>query len=75
MRVRVFLRQPLFTIPGQEHVPTQVAILEGTLGDVSSLGADLQVERFFDERGRDVTAKPCRLVIPSAKVDHVQVLA
>jgi hypothetical protein len=74
MRVRVFLRQPLFTLPGQEHVPTQAAILEGVLGESTSLGANVQVERCYDERGRDVASKPCRLVIPAAKIDHVQVL-
>jgi hypothetical protein len=74
MRVRVFLRQPLFTLPGAEHVPPTAWILDGSLGESSQLGAVLTVERYLDEKGRALDGKPARLVVPGAKIDHVQVL-
>ncbi len=74
MRVRVFLRQPLFTLPGAEHVPTSASILEGTLAEATALGATLAVDRYLDERGRALEGKPARLIVPAAKIDHLQVL-
>lgn len=74
MRVRVFLRQQLFTLPGTEHVPSAAVILEGTLGEATQLGAVIAVEAFFDDRGRALEAKPVRLVVPAGKIDHVLVL-
>lgn len=74
MRVRVFLRQPLFTLPGAEHVPPAASILDGTLGETNALGANLSVTAYLDERGRPVDGKPARLIVPAAKIDHLQVL-
>ena len=74
MRVRVFLRQPLFTLPEAEHVPAASYILEGTLGAESQLGPTLKVDVYLDERGRTLSGKPTTLVVPSAKIDHVLVL-
>ena len=74
MRVRVFLRQPLFTLPGAEHVPAAALILDGTLGETSPFGATLSVESYRDERGRALDGKRVRLIVPAAKIDHLQVL-
>ena len=75
MRVRVFLRQPLFTLPaGSEHVPPTAFILEGTLGESNALGAQLRVERYLDERGRSLEGKAVTLIVPAAKIDHVHVV-
>jgi hypothetical protein len=75
MRVRIFLRQPLFTLQGEgEHVPPTAFILEGTLGEASPLGANIKVDRFLDERGRPLEGKPVTLIVPGGKIDHVQVL-
>jgi hypothetical protein len=74
MRVRVFLRQPLFTLPDAEHVPASAYILEGTLGGETQLGPTLKVETYLDERGRSLPGKPATLVVPGAKIDHVLVL-
>ncbi|MDP2316027.1 MAG: hypothetical protein Q8P41_24230 [Pseudomonadota bacterium] len=74
MRVRIFLRQSLFTLPGEgQHVPPTASILDGTLGEATPLGVAIKVERFLDERGRPVEGKPCTLIIPGAKIDHVWV--
>ena len=74
MRVRIFLRQPLFTLPGEgEHVPPTASILDGVLGEATPLGAAIKVDRFLDERGRPLEAKPCALIVPAAKIDHVWV--
>jgi hypothetical protein len=74
MRVRVFLRQPLFTLPGKEHVPANAVILEGTLGEGTALGVQLSATAYFDERGRALAGAPSTLLLPGAKLDHVQVL-
>lgn len=74
MRVRVFLRQSLFTLSGDaQHVPPTASILDGVLGEATPLGATLKVEKYFDERGRPVEGAPRTLVIPAAKIDHVWV--
>lgn len=75
MRVRVFLRQPLFTLPGGgEHVPPTAFILVGTLGEATALGVSVQVEQYFDERGRALDGLSRSLIVPGAKIDHVWVL-
>jgi hypothetical protein len=74
MRVRIFLRQPLFTLPGAEHVPSNASILEGTLGEASPLGATLDATSYLDERGRVIEGKPARLIVPGTKIDHLQIL-
>lgn len=74
MKVRVFLRQPLFTLPGAEHVPSNASILDGTLLDTTALGATLTVTAYLDERGRPIDGKPAKIVVPATKIDHLQVL-
>ncbi|MDP2304493.1 MAG: hypothetical protein Q8P18_00530 [Pseudomonadota bacterium] len=74
MRVRIFLRQPLFTLSGGgEHVPPSALILDGTLGEATPLGASIMVDKFLDERGRALEGKPCTLIVPGTKIDHVWV--
>ncbi|HNC98627.1 MAG TPA: hypothetical protein PKY30_14395 [Myxococcota bacterium] len=78
MRVRAFLRQPLFTISGSEaHVPHSAMVLEGELGEQSSSGLTIRVQSYFDDRGRKLegaTAKERTLILPGGKVDHLLVL-
>ena len=74
MRVRVFLRQPLFTLSGAEHVPPTAWVLDGTLGDSTQLGAMLSADAYRDERGRVLEGKPVKILVPGAKIDHVLVL-
>ena len=74
VRVRIFLRQPLFTLlGGSEHVPPTATILDGTLGEANALGASIKVDKFLDERGRPLEGKPCTLIVPGTKIDHVWV--
>lgn len=73
MRVRVFLRQPLFTLPHDAHVPPTAVVLVGTLGEDRGGLFDLTVESWYDERGRQLEGLPRNLLIPTAKVDHVLV--
>jgi hypothetical protein len=84
MRVRVFLRQSLFSLPAGPapgtfddaavgHVPVNAAILTGTLVDQSGFGLTLRVEGYTDERGRALTGPARTLIVPSAKIDHVWV--
>ena len=86
MRLRVFLRQSLFTLPGEgAHAPVGAMILEGTVvsasasegggGPASSVGLTLLVDGWRDERGRVLDAGSCTLVLPGAKIDHAVVLA
>ena len=72
MRVRVFLRQALFTLPGAEsHLPTASAVVEGALVEASGFGLRLHVDAWFDEKGRKLEGEARQLLIPTAKVDHV----
>ncbi len=86
MRLRVFLRQSLFTLPGEGgHAPAGAMILEGTVvsaaasdgggGPASSLGLTLAVDGWRDERGRVLEGGVCTLVLPGTKIDHAVVLA
>ncbi len=86
MRLRVFLRQSLFTLPGEgAHAPAGAMILEGTVvsagasegggGPASSMGITFAVDAWRDERGRALAGGPCTLVLPGAKIDHAVVLA
>jgi hypothetical protein len=86
MRLRVFLRQSLFSLAGDgAHVPAGAMILDGTVvagagaeggaGPASSLGLALTVHAWRDERGRELAGAPRTLVIPGAKIDHALVLA
>ena len=78
MRVRIFLRQSLFTLSGEaEHVPPTASILDGTLGEASEsvggLGVTIKVEKNLDKKGRELKGKPCTLIVPGTKIDHVWV--
>lgn len=75
MRVRVYLRQALFTVPGAPHLPAQAAILEGHTDELNLDGLRLQVEAWSDEKGRTLEGAGADLVLPAAKIDHVIVLS
>ncbi len=70
MKVRVFLRQSLFSMKG-EHVPAAAAILDGDLVEVNAFGVRVKVNGWFDERGKELTGEPRDLLIPDSKVDHL----
>jgi hypothetical protein len=76
MRVRVFLRQALFTLPGAAaHLPAKTAILDGTSSDPSFAGGvRIFVEQYLDDKGKALEGAPCEILIPEAKIDHVLVL-
>lgn len=74
MRVRVFLRQPLFVLPGDAHVPPAAMILVGNLGEETPGGVlHLRAEVYLDEKGRLLEGEPRRLLVPVAKIDHMLV--
>lgn len=75
MRVRVYLRQALFTVPGAPHLPASAAILEGHTDEVSLDALRLQVESWADEKGRSLEGASVDLVLPASKIDHVVVLS
>jgi hypothetical protein len=79
-RVRVFLRNELFSVSaarsssGPPHVPGGVVILEGTLRETDQSGLLVEVSGFKDGNGKVLEGKPVVLILPSSKVDHIQVL-
>lgn len=72
MRVRVFLRSPLFTFAG--HVPRNASVVEGLVTEAQELGYTVAVESFADDRGRPLEGAAVKLVLPREKIDHVLVL-
>lgn len=74
MRVHVYLRASLFTLPGAaRHVPDNAMVLVGTLTEQTGAGLLLQVESYLDERGRSLEGSARTLLVPGAKIDHVWV--
>jgi hypothetical protein len=70
MRVRVFLRQSLFSMKG-EHLPAAAVILDGDLVEVNALGVRVRVSKWSDEKGRELEGEARDLLIPEAKLDHI----
>ena len=79
-RVRIFLRTELFSVSaarsssGPPHVPSGVMILEGTLGETDRSGLLVEVSGFKDIHGKALDGKPVVLILPSGKVDHIQII-
>jgi hypothetical protein len=78
MRVRVYLRQSLFSPPAAPgdagHVPAGAAVLDGDMLSEGAVGLTVRVSTFADERGRALQGAPCTLLVPAAKIDHVRML-
>ncbi len=74
MRVHVYLRSSLFSLPGaRRHVPDQAMVLVGQLKEQAGGGITVDVESFLDERGRALEGAPRTLIIPGSKIDHLWV--
>ncbi len=75
MHARVFLRQPLFTLPGaQAHVPTNAVVLEGECTPMEGLGLKVVMASCYDEKGKRLESLPSVLVVSAGKIDHLQIL-
>lgn len=71
-RVRVYLRQDLFSLPGElAHVPKGAAVLEGSYVEVNPFGVRVDVQVWRDEKGRALEGASCDLLVPAVKIDHV----
>ena len=78
-RVRIFLRTELFSVSARgasspPHVPPGVMILEGTLRETDRSGLQIEASGFKDIHGKALDGKPVVLILPGAKVDHIQVI-
>jgi hypothetical protein len=79
-RVRVFLRTELFSVSaarsasGPPHLPSGVMILDCTLRETDGSGFLVEASGFQDIHGKPLDGKPVVLILPSAKVDHIQVI-
>jgi hypothetical protein len=79
-RVRIFLRTELFSVSparsggAPSHVPAGVMIVEGTLRETDRTGLLVEASGFKDMQGRALEGKPVVLILPIAKVDHLQVV-
>jgi hypothetical protein len=79
-RVRIFLRTELFSVSaarssgGPPHVPSGVMIIVGTLRETDSAGFHVEASAFQDIHGKALEGKPVVLILPSGKVDHLQIV-
>ena len=72
MRVRIFLKQPFFTVAG--YIPRAAVVVEGVVEEEKALGLLVRAETWADEQGRPLEGSAQRIVIPNGKIDHVLVL-
>jgi hypothetical protein len=71
-KVTVFLRTALFTLGLDDgHVPPGVAIVDGDVVEQPSAGLTLLTRRMRDERGRVLSERAVKVLIPWSKIDHV----
>lgn len=74
-RVSLYLRTPLFSYGGSDHLPDGVYIVEGQMAAAEDAYVRIDADRLLDERGRELTDEVTTLMIPWAKIDHVLVIA
>ena len=75
MRVRVYLRQSLFSLEGEAgHVPARAMVLVGKLLQETEGSLHIQVDTWCDEKGRALEDPPRTLIIPLAKVDNAWIV-
>ena len=72
MRVRIFLKQPFFTLPG--YIPRAAVAVEGMLEAEKPLGWLVEVDTWLSETGAKLEGATHRVLIPAAKIDHALVL-
>lgn len=76
MRVRVFLRQTLFVLPGKDaHLPANAMVITGIIEEQTGFGLRLKVESYFDDRGRKLEGSEQTLLLPGSKIDHILIEA
>jgi hypothetical protein len=80
-RVRIFLRTELFALPngraisgGPPHVPQGVIIVDAVIRESDRTGLLIEATAYRDMQGRTIEGKPAVLILPTSKVDHMQVL-
>lgn len=75
MHARVFLRQPLFTLPGKlAHVPAAAVVLEGEVESMDGVGLKITMSACFDEKGKPLESTPAVLVVSAGKIDHLHIV-
>lgn len=73
-RVTTYLRTPLFSFGGSDHLPDGVMIIEGELVDRDVSAARIDADRLLDERGRELLDEAISLIVPWEKIDHMLVI-
>lgn len=73
-RLRVFLKDPLFSTGKGGHAPEGSVILEGEAQDGLPGGLTLRVKAWMDQGGRPLVGDPAVLYLPNSKIDHVLIL-
>lgn len=73
-RVRVFLSTPLYTVRGEEHVPSDAVIMDGRVTDRVGGGVIVAVESYSDGYGRPLEGAARNLYLPASKIDHIQLM-
>ena len=69
--ITVYLRTPLFVPDNGGDTPKHCMVISGELLEEGPSGAlHVQVSRWADQRGRDLTGASRRLLLPMSKVDH-----
>jgi len=73
-RVRIYLRTPLFTARTGAHLPAGAHVLTGQVRSHEPGGLVIVVSDYADAEGRAQAGEGTVLYVPTAKIDHAQLL-
>jgi len=73
-RVRIYLRTPLFTARTGAHLPAGAHVLTGQVRSQEPGGLVVAVSDYADADGRTLSGFGTVLYLPTAKIDHAELL-
>jgi len=78
--VKIYLKTMLFSIKPNRHasksyqdpIPSTTMILEGEILERGHGGVTLQVQKYYSDQHKELTAESMTLFIPNGKIDHIR---